>query len=482
MTDSEPTIPPPQRPAGTPVRPAARDGAANGKTPIRGEAGCGGAPAGQIPPELLNQDRYRVVEVVEVGGMGTVFKAEHLLMKRPVALKVINPTFVQNAQMRERFYKEIQAAARLAHPHIVTAFDADHVGECYFLVMEYVEGTNLNQIVSQQGPLSVHDACAYIRQAALGLQHAYECGILHRDIKPHNLMRTCGGCIKILDFGLARFISETVAMDCDFELTPLSFDVAEIEAELGLVDEPLPSVPKTIPFSKRLTYRGLGTPDYIAPETALDARRADVRTDIYSLGCTFYFLLTGQVPFPGGTVVEKLRCHFFRMPTPICNLRPEVPVHVAQVVERMMAKDPGQRFQVPVEVADALTAFARPPQGRVLLVEDDPVTREAMIISLETQGLTATWAANGREALVKLRAGERPDLILLDLMMPVMDGWEFLCKHQADPALSGVPIVIVSAADRNVARAAVQGAVDYLRKPVDPNELAAKVKQHLTRG
>src|SRR5262249_45758756 len=157
------------------------------------------------PPGLADHPRYRVLELLGSGGMGAVYRAEHRRMERQVALKGMNPALMTRPAMVERFQREVKAAARLTHPNIVTAHDADQAGDAHFLVMEFVEGLSLAQQVQRQGPLPVPQACAYVRQAALGLQHAFERGMVHRDIKPHNLMLTAGGHVKILDFGLARF-------------------------------------------------------------------------------------------------------------------------------------------------------------------------------------------------------------------------------------------------------------------------------------
>src|SRR5262245_6812686 len=161
-----------------------------------------------LPPELARHERYRVVRFIGAGGMGAVYEAEHRVMQRPVALKVINRAYTANAAALERFSREVRAAAHLSHPNIVTTYDAEDAGETHFLVMEYVEGTDLGRLVQERGSLPVDRACDYVRQAALGLQHAFEQGMVHRDLKPQNLMLTDGGRVKILDFGLARFAGE----------------------------------------------------------------------------------------------------------------------------------------------------------------------------------------------------------------------------------------------------------------------------------
>src|SRR5262249_17860376 len=190
-------------------------------------------------------------------------------------------------------------------------------------VMEFVEGTDLAKLVKQQGPLPVALACDCVRQAALGLQHAHEHGMVHRDIKPQNLMRTPSDQVKILDFGLALLASEVGSHDA-----ATTFGTA------------------------------LGTADYIAPEQAHDAHTADIRADIYSLGCTLYFLLAGHPPFPDGSLMQKLTAHAQHSPTPLATIRPDLPHGLARVLDRMMAKDPALRYQTPAEVAQALTPFA----------------------------------------------------------------------------------------------------------------------------
>lgn len=455
-------------------------------TPVPSDSKLRAAPVARTPapppPGLIDHPRYKLIGVVETGGMGTVYKAEHQIMKRLVALKIVNPSLLSSPQMRDRFFKEIGAAARLTHPNIVQAYDAERLGESHFLVMEFVEGTNLHELVRRNGRLPVGRACDYVRQAAAALQYAFEQGILHRDVKPHNLMLTPGGVVKILDFGLARHASELAAEELEFELgTPLQGPDVTLGGG-GPPPEP-PELPpmKTRPVSQRMTYRGLGTPDFIAPEMALDPRRADVRTDIYSLGCTLYFFLAGQVPFPGGDLAYKLRCHWHRTPTLLRDLRGDVPPRLEEVLARMMAKNPSERFQTPGEVASALGSFAASHSGRLLVVDDDPFTRAALALALEDQGLTVETAADGRAALSRLSQGPLPDLILLDLMMPGMDGWQFLQELRREPTLSQIPIVVVSCLDANVARAAALGVADYVCKPVGVDELAARIQTYFPK-
>jgi hypothetical protein len=312
-----------------------------GADPASAAATLAPAPAApaDVPVELADHPRYRVLGLLGSGGMGAVYKAEHRRMERHVALKVMNPGLVDRPAMAERFQREVKAAARLAHPNIVTAYDADQAGDAHFLVMEFVEGLSLAQQVQEHGPLPPARACAYVRQAALGLQHALECGMVHRDIKPHNLMLTADGQVKILDFGLARFVREAA----------------------GAADRPASAPSETPAAWGGLTEVGvlMGTAAFIAPEQADDPRQADIRADIYSLGCTLYYLLTAQVPFPGGTAVDKVKAHATQPPRPVRALRPDLPAELAAVLGRMMAKDPAQRYQTPAEVAEALAPFTR---------------------------------------------------------------------------------------------------------------------------
>ena len=303
----------------------------------------------ELPPELANHSRYQILELLGTGGMGSVYKAQHRLMNRAVALKVINRQLVRSEAAVKRFHREVQAAARLAHPNIVTAYDADQAGDMHFLVMEYVEGLDLAEIVRRRGPLPVAEACDYIRQAALGLQHAHEHGMVHRDIKPQNLMvsanagRSPSALVKILDFGLAGFVTDVVA---------------------ELVEEHMPQTAPQIPTHLTQIGSMMGTPDYISPEQARDAHAADIRADIYSLGCTLYYLLAGRPPHGGSSVLEKVMAHLEQEPELLSRLRQDLPPGLEDVLQRMLAKDPADRFQTPAELAKALEPFAGvPPSG-----------------------------------------------------------------------------------------------------------------------
>lgn len=271
---------------------------------------------------------YVIQEQVGRGAMGRVYKAKHRTMNRAVAVKVLNADVTRTATAREGFQREVRAAAKLNHPNIVTAYDANALGDRFYLVLEFVDGPNLDTLARARGPLPVGEACEIIRQVACGLQHAHEQGMVHRDIKPANLLaakpsRSLPGCVvKIADFGIAR-------------VAPPSEGVAAV-GQNGI----------------------LGTPDFIAPEQARDPRTADHRADLYSLGCVFYFLLAGRPPYPVGTAAEKVRWHQTEYPVPVNHLRPDVPPVVAEVVGRLLAKDPNARYQTAAQVATRLNALS----------------------------------------------------------------------------------------------------------------------------
>jgi tRNA A-37 threonylcarbamoyl transferase component Bud32 len=284
--------------------------------------------------------------------MGAVFKARNWKLGRIVALKLIRKERLDSPEAVRRFQREVRAAAALDHPNIVHALDADEIRGTHLLVMEYVEGAiDLARLVKANGPLPVAQACEFIRQAALGLQHACDRGLVHRDIKPHNLLLTADGTlVKVLDMGLARL------------------DQSAPEDE-----------------SSTMTQDGMvmGTPDYIAPEQAVESHTVDIRADLYSLGCTFYYLLTGQVPFPGGTFIQKINKHQFEQPQPLEQVRPGVPPGVAGVVRKLMAKLPSARYQTPAELAAVLAA------GASAGPQDSRARPVAPVDSGETVGETA---------------------------------------------------------------------------------------------
>lgn len=267
--------------------------------------------------------KFKLLERIGVGGMGQVFLCEHMFMKRRVAIKVLPPAKAEQPAALGRFYREARAAGSLEHPNIVRTHDIDQDGNLHFIVMEYVDGSNLLEIVKKQGPMNVGRALFYIKQVASGLDFAFRSGLIHRDVKPGNILIDRRGNARVLDMGLARFFKDQSDM-------------------------------LTVKYDDKIV---LGTADYVAPEQVANSHAVDVRADVYALGATLYFLLAGHPPFPTGTVSQKLLWHRTKEPTLIRQVRPEVPEEIAAILTKMMAKDPNLRFQSPGEVVKALAPY-----------------------------------------------------------------------------------------------------------------------------
>jgi serine/threonine protein kinase len=262
--------------------------------------------------------------------MGLIYLAHDRQENRQVVLKFLREDLLDQPRLVERFRREAAAATLLKHPNIVEVYGVEPFGRWPALVMEYVHGTDLARLIEKAGKVPVRVGCELIRRAALGLQYSFEQGMVHRDIKPSNLMVGADGTVKILDFGLAKMQSEMSEDAC-----------------------------------RTSTGAFLGSVDYIAPEQLDDPRLADIRADIYSLGCTLYHLLSGSPPFHG-TALEVLEAHRSLEPTPLTGMRPELSSELAVLVGRMMAKNPGRRFQTPAEVARRLVPFAGPAVERAV--------------------------------------------------------------------------------------------------------------------
>ncbi len=314
----------------------------------------GATPADPVPPQIPG---YTRLEVIGRGGMGVVYKARQVSLDRDVALKVLPVPAGLDPLALERMHREAQITAKLSHPNIVTVFDAGVVPGWFYLAMEYVAGIDLHRLVEERGPLPVAWACDYVRQAALGLLHAQEVGLVHRDIKPSNLIvspvpgpsdSAPPGTVKILDLGLASLAEE--------------------------------KVPERSPITQIGSF--MGTPDFIAPEQASDPRKADIRSDLYSLGCTFFYLLTGRVPFSGATPMAKVMQHHVQDATPVEHLREEVPTVVGAIVRRLLAKRPEDRFQTPADLVRALTMAVSPPAIAPLAPKTAAQPRSRLIRSL----------------------------------------------------------------------------------------------------
>jgi serine/threonine protein kinase len=281
---------------------------------------------------------YQVLETLGEGGMGVVLKARHIRMERMVALKVLRSKAVQSPTGVQRFQKEVRAAAKLAHPNIVTAYDADEVDDVHFLVMEYVNGQSLAELLASRGRLEIVEAIGYVIQVARGLEYSHGEGVVHRDIKPGNLLLDQRGMVKILDMGLATMR----------------------EAPGDEAGEPVQRAGEFVTQENQL----LGTYDYMPPEQAEDAHSVDHRADIYSLGCTLYRLITGRLPFPGDTAIKKILAHRESPIPSISKMRPDAPAALDLVLRRMMAKSPSDRqpsmADVIAELTDCLEGRPRP--------------------------------------------------------------------------------------------------------------------------
>lgn len=267
--------------------------------------------------------KYRLLRLLGAGGMSSVYLAEHATLGNKVAIKVLPVKRVEQTSYLARFEREAKQSARLNHPNIVRTFDLDTAGSIHYIAMEYVDGIDLHAKVKRDGPLPLREAADFIRQAATGLEHAHEEGLVHRDIKPANLMLDGRGTVKILDLGLAL----AGGGDEDGSLT------------------------------REHDEKVLGTADYLAPEQADDSHKADRRSDIYSLGCTFYYLLVGKAPFASGKLADRIHAHRHTAPPNLLDARPDVPVAIAELYARMLEKHPDGRPQSAREVANALAAW-----------------------------------------------------------------------------------------------------------------------------
>jgi eukaryotic-like serine/threonine-protein kinase len=349
---------------------------------------------------------YVIQERLGEGGMGQVFKARQQGTNNVVALKVIRQERVANPVAVSRYYREVQAATKMQHPNIVRTYDAGQADGTYYLAMEYIKGVDLSGYVKHRGPLPVRQACQFLAQAAGGLQHIHEHNLVHRDIKPGNLfleevasavdnaapgkqstslqlrsaLRAPGSAhyqLRILDLGLARISEEDIS--------------GEHAGKIALTQE----------------GAVMGTADYMAPEQARDCRAADIRSDIYSLGCTFYFALTGHVPFPGGSAIEKILHHQLDEPVMLEKFRPDLPAPVRAILRRMMAKPPADRFQTPAEVVAAVEP----------LCDDDGPAPLAVPVALVLEAGAGAVPAD-TAALATWQGGDGPAPMAIPLEAP----------------------------------------------------------------
>ncbi|CAN5125523.1 hypothetical protein BH11PLA2_BH11PLA2_14250 [soil metagenome] len=436
----------------------------------------------------LRVGNYDILDKLGAGGMGAVYKARHRRMKRIVALKVLSNSVAQSATFTQRFQREVEVIAKLQHPNVVMAFDADECDDGPFLIMEFVDGRDLAGEVNDDGPLSVADAANCILHAARGLECAHSQGIVHRDIKPSNLMRDKSGAVKVADLGLARLNGPEGVAAADFSLT-----------QAGSV---------------------LGTVDYMAPEQALDSTTVDARADIYSLGATVYFLLAGKPLYQAGSIMAVLLKHRDAPIPSLCESRSDVPVPLEAIYRRMVAKNPQDRFASMTEVIAALEAASRatvfsdqrpgkgspaetpatdqttvlpitpftetstvkpvagskvgPKEGpTVVLVE--PSRAQAGIIRryLEQLGMvTVHLAKSGHEAL-ELARREQQAIIISALHLSDMTGVQLAQAMLADPACQKIKFVLATSTSETDASALqlVGPRVSLMPKPFDADRL-----------
>jgi len=328
---------------------------------------------------------YALGRKIGGGGMGKVFAARHLSLDRPLAVKFIRSDFVAHPDARRRFEQEVKALGKLQHPHIVNAIDAGSVDDMQYLVTEFVAGEDLNQLVHRFGPLPMVEACELIRQAAVGLAHSHRCGFLHRDIKPSNLILDTAGCVKLLDFGLVRS--------------------ATIEPDLTMAGEML------------------GTWDFVAPEQMQDARQADVRSDLYGLGCTLLYLLSGRVPFSEAhysTPAAKLKGHLLDQPTWLKSVPAAVPKELVNLLGRLTAKSPDDRPQSADEVVAELASL----------------TEQADLSKLNGSAASSNLrpASNPQATISKARPGRKLAMRLIAAGVLVACGVAAFVPSRAEPS------------------------------------------------
>ena len=361
---------------------------------------------------------HKILRLLGRGGMSNVFLAEHEMMRRRCAIKVLPSKYQNDSDLLGRFHLEAEAIAKLDHPHIVRAYDFNkdvrYDKEIHYLVMEYIDGQDLRQMIEEHGPLDYRKAADFICQAADGLAHAHAAGLVHRDIKPANLLVDHNGVLKILDLGLARFKFEG----------DHAWQTADGEQS------------------------AVGTADYVAPEQVMDSRNVDGRADIYSLGLTFYYLLTGHRPFPKGTLVELLMAHKTEKPEPISKLRPDVPTELIDIIDRMTAKQPIMRFQTAKEVAEAIQTWMKESEsGR-------EYTRISAIMAAAMRGKqTSSGDSTGTSALPTANADL--ELVFLDDERKPAKGREEGKMAESDRSGAAKPKERKpSASDSSIARAA----------------------------
>lgn len=412
--------------------------------------------------------QYRLLDLLGQGGMGTVYRAEHLHLRREVAVKVMTRSAEGNQRMVNRFYAEARAVARLQHPNIVTCFDAGRIRRpgptpLYrdYFVMELIHGQDLFALVRERGPLPPHRVCDIFRQVAEALSEAHRHGLIHRDMKPPNVLITPDWQAKVLDFGLARVPQRNV------------------------------TEPGTI----------LGTVGYMAPEQARDPHAIDSRADLFSLGASMYWTLTGREPYPEtGNPLQDLHRRLITLPPQVRHVRPEIPAELSDVVAKLMHSDPDERFPSARSVAATLTGFAlwlptaitiasestdqmdETRRSRILVVEDDPSVRSLMTQLLKDR--YEVHEAEDAQAALAAMSANQPDLVVVDVNLPGLSGPELINQARAaglDPDRVKVLLMSGTMPDEVLGGLSVSGADDFLAKPFKPGEFLSRIGALLLR-
>ena len=433
--------------------------------------------AGTIHGLLLGS--YRVLDRLGAGGMGVVFLAEHSHLRRLVAIKML-PLYAgadQDGPLLKRFFSEIRIIAQLQHPNIVWAIDTGEIAgdnpeapSLYYHVMEYVPGKDLENLVHANGPLQMLNACDLTYQIASALVEAEKHHLVHRDIKPSNILVTPEGQAKLLDFGLARSLDNR-------------------QTQQGVI---------------------LGTLDYLAPEQARDASAVDIRADIYALGGTLFWALTGQVPFPSeAPLQQQIMARLMQPPPSAMKVRFDVPPELDAIVSRMMATDRDHRFPNPQGVMRALLPFLRSQSGqslylnmrepkselqprqsqveitlpanrRLLIVDDEDMMRSFARYALSSEGYECVEAIDGKQALEMARS-QSFDLLLLDVELPHVRGDDVLRRLRDAPPSKNLKIIMASGrvTTEDMSSMMIAGADDFLAKPFSRVQLIARVKAAL---
>src|SRR5437867_5947230 len=409
---------------------------------------------------------YRILGRLGSGGMGEVYLAEDSKLRRNVALKILPPERGDSLESCERFEREARTLAALNHPNIVTLYSLEEWRGARFITMEWVDGRTLREVLNSSGPLAVADLVDIAVQTAEGLAQAHARQLIHRDLKPQNIMVTAGGRVKILDFGLAKGLASLRAVEAASDAKTLS---AELTLEGALI----------------------GTVSYMSPEQML-GKELDSRSDVFSLGAVLYEMATARQAFPGGAGTSTLAQVLESEPRPLTELRPELPGELDRIVRRCLQKERSRRYIDTRTLTRDLKALQQGLEGhekqgpavagaRLLLVEDEPALARGLADNFRDEGYEVRIVGHGDEALPAV-AAFRPDLLVLDIMLPGRSGLDILRDLRARG--DELAVLVLTAKGELVDRVVglELGADDYMAKPFAARELLARVRALLRRG